>query len=175
MNPGSLLISGMNPSCTRRAASFESVTPSYRRTVKYALMVMILRVTYVFMYSFQNPSGKEAPVRLYHKKVALQGRFLAALCFQLQLTASVSDASQPPLTPELQRIQTAGWHPLQPVVVYSHPAALRGCRVRGWIRTSSPRPASSMAIKCARSRRAPSRSFPCSQSNSRGENGQFCP
>src|SRR5262245_39070224 len=52
MNPGSLLISGMNSFCTRRAASLEFVTPSYRRTVKYALLliVMILRVTYVLCY-----------------------------------------------------------------------------------------------------------------------------
>src|SRR5262249_45312363 len=39
---GSLLISGMNSSCTRRAASLEFVTPSYLRTVKYALMLIIL-------------------------------------------------------------------------------------------------------------------------------------
>src|SRR5215831_10919162 len=51
MNPGSLLISGMNSFCTRRAASLEFVTPSYRRTVKYALLlILILRVTYVLCY-----------------------------------------------------------------------------------------------------------------------------
>src|SRR4029453_19040816 len=62
MNPGILLSSGMNPSCTRRAASLESVTPSYRRTVKYALMVMILRVLIVYVFFPETFWGRSCTV-----------------------------------------------------------------------------------------------------------------
>src|SRR5688572_20305009 len=87
MNPGTLLMSGMKSSCTRRAASLESVTPSYRRTVKYALllMVIILRVTYVSCTPSRALQEGRPYALLYHKKVALQGRFGARLCFQWQL------------------------------------------------------------------------------------------
>src|SRR6185436_18869717 len=89
MNPGSLLMSGMNSSCTRRAASLEFVTPSYRRTVKYALllMVMILLVTCVLCTPSRALQGRKPYALLYHKKVALQG---SCLCFQWQLGSSLS-------------------------------------------------------------------------------------
>src|SRR5678815_3560987 len=93
MNPGSLLMSGMKSSCTRRAASLEFVTPSYRRTVKYALllMVMILHVTCVFMYSFQNPSGKGTLCTPVSYESGFARRRLAArLCFQLLLMSQIT-------------------------------------------------------------------------------------
>jgi len=58
--------------------------------------------------------------------------------------------------------------------VSSYPS-LKGFPVRGSTRISPPRPDSIFASRWARSRRAPSRSSPLSQSNSRAENGQFSP
>src|SRR5262245_12499945 len=84
MNPGILLSSGMNPSCTRRAASLESVTPSYRRTVKYALllMVLILRVTYVSFGLSRTFLGKL--LVLFHRKVALARQICGEFVFPLE-------------------------------------------------------------------------------------------
>src|SRR5262245_20328915 len=88
MNPGILLISGMKSSCIRRAASFESVTPSYRRTVKYALllMVMILRLTYFFSVVFPEPFWG-SPSYCFIRKWPLQGGFVACVGFDMQRPA----------------------------------------------------------------------------------------
>src|SRR5262249_25139837 len=61
MNPGSLLINGMNSFCTRRAASSEFVTPSYRRTVKYALLLILLFSGVIFFFIFFAGRGPALP------------------------------------------------------------------------------------------------------------------
>jgi hypothetical protein len=53
--------------------------------------------------------------------------------------------------------------------------ATNGFKVRGFIRTSSPRPASSKLMRCNRSSRASCRLRPLAQSYSRGKYGQFSP